>query len=251
MGATKLWIRQYHEAPRARASLLCFPHAGGSATSFLHLSKVLSPHIAVAAVQYPGRQDRRAETPLSSATTLADQISDVVADWVDRPCAIFGHSMGAVVGYEVARRLISAGGAVPALFVSGRRAPHLPAPDRVHTMADEQIISELRLLNGTQRQVLEDEELVRMALPAIRADYRAIETYQHVPRPPLDVPIHAFVGRSDPRVAVADVEPWAAYTTAEFTLSTFPGGHFYLAEAQPALAAAITAVLTPRRNGVL
>lgn len=247
MEATKLWIRQFHEAPQARLCLLCFPHAGGSATSYFPLSSLLSPQITVAAVQYPGRQDRRGETPLSSVTALADEISEVVAGWIDRPVAVFGHSMGSVVGYEVARRLRSAGETVPALFVSGRRAPHLPSGEWVHTMTDEQILAELRVLDGTQRQLLDEEELVRMALPAIRADYQAVETYRHEPRPRLDVPIHAFVGESDPRVTVPEVDEWAQHTAAEFTRRTFPGGHFYLNKEQHAIAGAIVEVLTPAR----
>jgi pyochelin biosynthesis protein PchC len=224
---------------------VCLPHAGGSATFYFPFSRALGPSVEAIAIQYPGRQDRRAEPVPGSITELADRVTEALDGWTDRPIALFGHSMGALVGYEVARRLQERGVTMTALFVSGRRAPHRYRDENVHQRTDDGIIAELKALSGTEQGVLGDEELLRMVLPAIRGDYRAVETYRHEPGPVLDVPIHAFAGDSDPRVEVSEVEEWARYTSQSFALRTFSGGHFYLARHQQAIVDTVTNILAP------
>lgn len=123
-----LWIRRYHPAPEAAERLVCFPHAGGSASFYLPVSTALSPAVDVLGVQYPGRQDRRHEPGVTSVADLADSITRALADWGDRPLTFFGHSMGAVVAFEVARRMEGAGGGPVRLFASG--GGRRPAPAR-------------------------------------------------------------------------------------------------------------------------
>lgn len=241
MTDSDLWVRRYHPAPEAATRLVCLPHAGGSAAFYFPFSQALGPSIEVVAIQYPGRQDRRAEPLAGSIIELSDGVTKALGDWTDRPIALFGHSMGALVGYEVARRLPG----VTTLFVSGRRAPHLHRDETVHTRTDDGIIAELKSLSGTGQRVFGDEELLRMVLPAIRGDYRAVETYRHEQGPALDVPIHALTGDSDPRVPVSEVEEWARHTSRSFALRTFSGGHFYLAEHQREIVELVTNVLTP------
>jgi surfactin synthase thioesterase subunit len=238
-----LWVRRYREAPDSRFDLVCFAHAGGSATFFRPLSGALAPGVGVLAVQYPGRQDRYTEPPVDSIAELADRVAGVLADGRQdsgRPVAFFGHSMGAVVAFEVALRLRRSGHEGPALlFASGRRAPSVHQAETVHLRDDAGVLAELRSLSGTEAVVLDDEEMVRLVLPAVRADYRAIETYRVGPDAVLSCPIVGMVGDADPKAPVEEVREWRRHTTGEFTLRAFPGGHFYLTPGQDRVAATI------------
>lgn len=225
------WIRRYHKAPGSAVQLLCFPHAGGSASFYFPVSAALSPAVEVAAVQYPGRQDRRGEPNIDSIPALADAIFEVVRPLAERPLAFFGHSMGAVLAYEVALRLEEAG-APPLirLYVSGRRAPSRHRPEAVHQQGDQGIIAELQRLSGTDSGLLDDPETLEMILPAIRSDYRAIETYRDVPGRRVSCPVYAIIGDSDPRVTLDEARAWAGHSTGPFDLRVYPGGHFYLVD---------------------
>ncbi|MCP2253999.1 Surfactin synthase thioesterase subunit [Prauserella aidingensis] len=222
------WIRRYHPSDKASARLVCLPHAGGSASYYFPVSAALTPDVEVLAVQYPGRQDRRSEPCFTTITDLADAVVAELDAWRDLPLVLFGHSMGATLGYEVARRLERAGGPPQALFASGRRAPSTHRDERIHTLDDEGIVDELRKLDGTHGAVLDDPELREMFLPVIRGDYTAVETYVHVPGTELSCPIHVLLGEDDPRASLDEAEAWAGHTDGEFSLTTFTGGHFYL-----------------------
>lgn len=224
------WVRRFHPAPDGRARLVCLPHAGGSASFFFPISKALAPAVEVLAVQYPGRQDRRHEPPVDNIPDLADQILDALRP-DDRPLALFGHSMGAVLGYEVALRMRDAGLPPPAhLFVSGRRAPSSDRGDQVLRVSDAQIVAELRTLSGTDTTMLADPEVLAMILPVVRADYRAVEKYRHDPDRQLDCPVTVLTGDSDPRVTIEEARAWAAHTTGPTDLHVLPGGHFFLVD---------------------
>ncbi|MER6949378.1 alpha/beta fold hydrolase [Nonomuraea sp. NPDC000554] len=223
-----LWIRRFHPSKGDVVRLVCFPHAGGSASYYFPVSQALSPVAEVLAVQYPGRQDRFAEPCVDDVHELARQIFGNLGPWTDRPLALFGHSMGATVGYEVARLLEEHGTTPVHLFVSSARAPSRRRDERVHRMSDDELIAEMRRLGGTDSSVLGDEDLLRMVLGAVRSDYKAVETYLHRPGPRLECPITALVGDDDPTTTVADAEPWRSHTNAAFDLKVFTGGHFYL-----------------------
>ena len=226
-----LWLRCFTAAPEARTQLVCFPHAGGSATSYHSLSIALPPTAEVLAVQYPGRQDRRAEECVDTIPELVDRLLPVLtARADDRPLALFGHSMGATLAFEVARRLEEHGGARSpvALFLSGRRAPHSPQGEYIHLRDDPGILREVRLLDESAAAALNDPDILRMVMPALRGDYRAAETHVHVPGPPLRCPIVALAGDTDPRACVEEVEGWREYTEGPFAMHVFQGGHFFL-----------------------
>lgn len=223
------WLRRYHEAPPGSGTLVCLPHAGGSASFFFPVSKALHTVYDVLAVQYPGRQDRRAEPCLETIEDLADQLAPLLRPVAERgPLTLFGHSMGATLGFEVALRLEAAGAGPAALFASGRRAPSRHRDERVHERDDDGLLAEVRALSGTDTGLLGDEEVVRMVLPALRADYRAAETYRYRPGPPLHCPITALVGDDDPKVTVDEARSWGEHTRGGFTHRVYPGGHFYL-----------------------
>jgi surfactin synthase thioesterase subunit len=229
------WVRRFRPAPGAATRLLCLPHAGGAASYYLPVSQALTPAIDVLAVQYPGRQDRLAEPPVDSVDQLADLLVPLLDSYLDRPLTIFGHSLGASVAFEVARRLEARGVVPAALFVSGRRAPSRGRDEHVHLLDDAGLLAEVKSLEGTDTAVFDDPELVRMVLPTLRNDYRAAETYRWRPGPPLTCPVHALIGDADPRVTVEEAGAWAEHTSGEFTLTTFSGGHFYLTEHLPAV----------------
>ncbi|MFJ6646230.1 thioesterase II family protein [Streptomyces sp. NPDC091290] len=222
------WIRRFHPAPRAAAQLVCLAHAGGAASYFFPVSRALSPAVDVLAVQYPGRQERRRETPYEDVGLLADAVAGQLADVTDRPLALFGHSLGATVAFEVALRLEAAGTTPLALFVSGRTAPSRHRAQWVHLGDDERLLAEIVKMEGTEPAMLQDPELVRMILPALRSDYKAAETYRYRPGAPLRCPVLALTGDADPQVTVAEAEAWREHTTGPFELRVFTGGHFYL-----------------------
>ncbi|WP_308165636.1 thioesterase II family protein [Nocardia noduli] len=205
---------------------MCFPHAGGSASFFLPLSRAMPPEVEVLSVQYPGRQDRRNESPAGSIAALADSIADNMR-FSDKPLALFGHSMGAILAYEVTKRLSITKSPI-ALFVSGRRAPSRYRLEIAHTLSDEKLLEELKTLGGTDSRAFADNDIVRMILPVVRADYRAIETYFHEPGTEVSIPISAHIGDRDPRVTVDEASSWKRHTSSSFELHIHTGGHFYL-----------------------
>lgn len=234
------WIRNFHTAPDAFGRLLCLPHAGGSASFYFRLSQQLAPGVDVLAVQYPGRQDRKDEALLTEIGDLADRITAAVGSPAGVPLAVFGHSMGATVGYEVAQRLEAAGHSLAALVVSARRAPHRNLDAGLHRLPDDELVAQVRSLSPMSAAALDDDELVRMALPAIRADYSASETYRYATRPPLDCGIDAFAGTADPLLPADEMRHWADHTCGSFTFRAFPGGHFYLSDHWPAISRILT-----------
>ncbi|MDO0939357.1 alpha/beta fold hydrolase [Streptomyces sp. DG2A-72] len=235
------WFRRFGGASDGGLRLVCFPHAGASATAYLRLSRTLPEGLDVLSVQYPGRQDRRQERPFTSLTALAKAVAGELAPFADRPYAFFGHSMGAVVAYETARLLAERRLPGPQrLFVSGRGAPG-PRPnvhDRLATDAD--VLAAVRRLGGTEQTVLDDPELLELVLPVLRADYRALGSYTWMDGPALTVPVTALIGNSDPVVTVQEAVEWREHTRGAFSLEVFPGGHFYLDDQLTGVATAIT-----------
>ncbi|WP_405437522.1 alpha/beta fold hydrolase [Streptomyces avidinii] len=224
------WLRRFHPAEDAPVRLFCFPHAGGAASYYFPMSRALSPDADVLAVQYPGRQDRRHERCVDDLRELADRVVAELRPWCDRPVALFGHSLGASLAFEVALRLQEAGDPAPvALFASGRRAPsHHRENQLVHLAPDDRLLAEIKALSGTDPAVLADDELLRSVLPAIRGDYKAAETYRYRPGPALTCPITVLTGDIDPAVTAEEAAGWADHTDGPFALHRFAGGHFYL-----------------------
>jgi pyochelin biosynthetic protein PchC len=233
------WIRRLQPSATDRR-IVCFPHAGGAATAYMPLAQALAGTADVVALQYPGRQERRGEPCLDDVDTLVAAIVDELDGWLDRPFALFGHSMGAIVAFEVARRLEHP---PLGLLASGRRAPSTVRHERVHLGGDPSLLQEVRRLGGTPAVLLDDEDVQEMMLPALRGDYKAIETYRWQPGPPLAIPIWALIGDADPLTTPAEAAAWEEHTTAGFALHTFPGRHFYVVDQVPAVASLIAEVL--------
>ncbi|MGK4582315.1 thioesterase II family protein [Kitasatospora sp. HPMI-4] len=226
--ATSVWFRTFVPRPAARIRLVCFPHAGGAASSFRSWTGLLPPSVELVAVQYPGRQDRFGEEPAADMATMVGEISRALIPLLDRPTAFFGHSMGATVAFETARRLPSpVRPALVRLFTSARRAPADCRPLPPEFQGEEGVLAYVRRLGGAGAAMLDDEELRELALPALRGDFALTGGYRYSPGAPLLCPITSLVGDQDDSNTTADAWRWAAYSTAGHEVQVLPGGHFY------------------------
>ncbi|WP_049576565.1 thioesterase II family protein [Nonomuraea sp. SBT364] len=217
--------------------LYCLPHAGGAASAFRLWQRKL-PGVAVQPVQPPGREGRHKEPPYLGMPELVSDLADVVLADVElsaagRRYALYGHSLGGLVAFELVREIRRRGGPEPVhLFVSGADAPHVtyePGPP-VRGMSGPEVVDLLRRLGGTPEWLLSDPEALAMILPAVQADFTVKETYVYQDEPPLDVPISALPSASDPRVEPEKVARWRDQTAAPFALHPFDGGHFAVFE---------------------
>jgi medium-chain acyl-[acyl-carrier-protein] hydrolase len=205
--------------------------------------EVLGPDVEATYVQLPGRESRLREAPLRTVSALASELASELQPLLDRPYALFGHSLGGVVAFETIRELARRGAPGPCrLIVSASRAPHLPWPhpplrDRV----DLEMLAEVNRRYGgsVPRQVMESAELRGLFVPSLRADLGALETYCYAPGAPLAHPISAFAGSADQSVPASVVEPWRTHTTAPFRMRVIEGGHLFVQSAQRELIAAI------------
>lgn len=238
------WLRRYRPTTTATTRLVCFPHAGGAASFFHPMAARFAPAVDVLSIQYPGRQDRRHESCVDSVAALADLIADeLVGLGDDLPTVYFGHSMGAVLAFEVTLRLETAGGPAPrSVVASGRRAPSAHRDERVHLRDDDGIVAELKLLNGTDAALLADSEILRMSMPAIRGDYTAIETYVGSHRR-IRAGITVLTGGEDPKTSLDEARAWERHTAGAFRVVVLPGGHFFLVGNQDAVSREIAADL--------
>lgn len=223
------WVRRFHDAADARAQLVCFPHAGGSASYFFPVSAALSPEFDVRIIQYPGRQDRLREPFVETVNALAEHAYTALLSVVDRPVALFGHSMGAQVAFEVACRFERSAGIRPAtVFVSASRAPSCVRAEHVQLGDDAAVVEYMRKLGGTDPRLLEDAELRQMVLPAFRNDFQATEQYRRGVDMPISAPIVVMTAVDDPRTTVDEAAAWGDHTSGGAEMNTFDGGHFYL-----------------------
>lgn len=229
---SSLWIRNFHPAPTARTRLICLPHAGGSASYYFPMSAALSPEFDVYSVQYPGRQDRYKEPFVETIDALADQVYDALTALPDAPTAFFGHSMGAVVAFELARRYEARSESPPVtVFASGSRAPSLYG-DEWEPADDADLLEVMRDLGGTDPRVLANPDLLVTFLPAFGNDYRALAAYHRAADIGITAPIVVMTATDDPKTSEAGARAWLQHTTGGGEVHTFTGGHFYL-EKQP------------------
>lgn len=222
-----VWLRDFRMTTTAGIRLVCFPHAGGSASFYRTLAMSFPSSVSALVVQYPGHEDRIAEPCIDDMHELADQIADMLSAADDLPLTLFGHSMGAAVAFEVARRLMDTAGLVEALLVSGRPAPHRQRETSFHLSGAAELVGELRRLGSTHEAVLTNPRLRDLLVPAIRNDYRLIETYKPESAPALRCPVHAFISDRDSEVTADEAEGWQELTEAKSSVRLFTGDHFY------------------------
>ncbi|MGO9958825.1 MAG: thioesterase II family protein [Solirubrobacteraceae bacterium] len=234
--------------------LFCFPHAGSGAAAYRSWRRPFAnAGVAVCPVQLPGRENRFTEPPYDRLEPLVDELVPALAPHLDAPFAVFGHSMGALLAFAVTRALRSGGLRMPlALHVSGRIAPQLTDPRRpLHDLAESELLAQLRALGGVPPAVLENRELMRLALPTLRADLAINETYRYRQEAPLNVAITAWVGDADPKASPHEVRAWALQTRAQFRAHILTGDHFFVNSARGLLLRHLIADLQRTSRAVL
>ncbi|PPS45741.1 thioesterase II family protein [Chroococcidiopsis sp. TS-821] len=219
--------------PSANIRLFCFPYAGGGTISFRSWKRNL-PGLEVCAIELPGRGTQRKLPPFTQIEPLVQAITASILPHLNKPFAFFGHSMGAIVSFELTRFLRKNYGIEPIhLFVSGRRAPQISSEAPfIHTLPEPEFLAKLRHLNGTPEVVLNNAELMELLSPIIRADFAVVETYVYTEESPLNCPITAFGGLQDPEVNLTELEAWGQQTNATFSVEMLPGDHFFLHSAE-------------------
>jgi medium-chain acyl-[acyl-carrier-protein] hydrolase len=242
------WLRRLDCREAADANLFCFSHAGGTAAHFRLWPGGLPPHLAVWGMQLPGRPGRMREPPIDSMPALAETLAEALLPHLEKPYALFGHSMGAVLAFETASALARRGAPAPwHLFVSSRRPPHLPGttPD-MHRLNDADFVAEInRRYGGIPPELQQERDVMELLLPGLRADIAALETHRPQHCAPLGVPITACGGIEDRLITPTDIAAWGALTTGHFQVRMFAGGHFYLEAQRAALLGHLSATLAP------
>lgn len=224
------WLYYFEPRPKASIRLFCFPYAGGTALVYRPWAQKFPASVEVVAIQLPGRATRIKEPPISKLTELVEPIASALAPFLDKPFAFFGHSMGAVICFEVARFFRRQGRALPGhMFVSGRCAPQLSRESQpLYNLPKEDLLAELQQLDGTPREVLDHPELMDLMLPVLRADLSVCDTYEYTEEAPLACPITALGGLQDFDVSRRMIEAWREQTSATFTLRMLQGNHFFI-----------------------
>jgi medium-chain acyl-[acyl-carrier-protein] hydrolase len=233
-------LHRLRAAPSPRLRLVCIPYAGGAPSAFRGWLELLPPEIDLWAAQPPGHGARVDSPPLECLEPMVDELAGALTAEPATPTAIFGHSMGALLGFELARELRRRGHPPQWLFASGHRAPQLETTDPpAHELDDAGFLARLRELGGTPEEALEHPELMDVFLPILRADFAAVETYAYRPEAPLACGITAFGGDGDERVSRRELEAWRAQTVGRFAAHSLPGGHFFLRQSAPRLVSVV------------
>jgi medium-chain acyl-[acyl-carrier-protein] hydrolase len=226
---SKAWVVHLRPNPQARWRLFCFPFAGSGTIAYRTWPAHLPPDVEVCAIRLPGRETRLREPLFTRLEPLVEALAVVLRPFLDKPFVFFGHSLGALISFELARQLRRQDHPGPShLFVSSYRAPQLPLlHPPVHQAPEAEFIARLRGFNGTPEIILQDAELRELVLPILRADFAIWETYEFANETPLNCPISAFVGEQDKEVSPQDMAAWRVHTHNTFRMHVFPGDHFF------------------------
>jgi medium-chain acyl-[acyl-carrier-protein] hydrolase len=245
---TTPWIMGGRISPNARCRLFCLPHSGSGASQFSSWKNFLPSVLDICPVQLPGRESRFREAPFTQIRPIAENLANALEPYLDRPYILYGFSLGALIAFEVARQLRRQKVDPPlSLYALARPAPHLPQTKRpLHQLPDDIFVAELtRRYNGMSPLILQDQELMKLLLPALRADFTVHETYVYQDEEPLACPIRAFGGNLDTTTTEDELRAWRLHTNASFELKVFPGDHFFIRNNQQAVLSSIATQVTP------
>jgi medium-chain acyl-[acyl-carrier-protein] hydrolase len=237
------WIFQYKRSPQAPFRLFCFPYAGGVASLFRPWSDALWPEVEICCIQLPGRENRVAEPPYTRMAPLVQTLAQAIHPYLDKPFGFFGHSMGALISFELARQLRRRNDRLPVrLCIAAHGAPHLLVPSTRQMMncLPPEMFKEVLRYEGVSEHVLQNEVLMQSLLPTLQADFELCDTYVYTDEPPLESPFSIFGGLQDTRTSIASLEAWRTQSSKACSLRMLPGSHFFLHSAQDLLLAGIS-----------
>lgn len=249
MGGSDDWVVFFRNLGsrrrNARLRLFCFPYAGASAWLFRSWVSLMEG-IEICSIQLPGHGTRLSERPFHNIEELVPATGDALLKWLDKPFAFFGHSMGALIAFELARFLQSSDRFPKHLIVSGCRAPQVPFPQRsTYMLPDREFLEELRRLKGTPTDILNEQSLMSIMLPTLRADFSICQTYRYRAGVPLRCPIAAFAGEDDAETSGHLLDSWCAQSMAGCSIARFSGDHFYLLREQASVLRRVSGLLEP------
>ncbi len=233
MSSYNKWVICSDVRPEAKFRVFCFPYAGGNAQIYRSWSKVFPEFIEVMAVNLPGHGSRIMEPAISRLDPLVRSIAEAIYPYLkEKQFAFFGHSMGALVCFELSRHIFKEYNICPVhLFVSAHCAPQLPsryAGQKDYMLPDNELLKKVKDLNGTPQWMLENEEIMQLAIPIMRADMEVCQTYNYVDELPLQVPITAFAGSQDECVSIDEIRSWKEQTNKNFRMEVISGDHFFI-----------------------
>lgn len=228
------WFNSLQSQAEAKLNIFFFPHAGGGTLTFRTWQKYLPSSVGCYFTQLPGREQRIGELPFHRLKPLIQELGKAILPYLDTPFVFFGHSMGALISFELARELRRNNLPLPLhLFVAACAAPQIQDwHPQIHTLSDSDFLKEISTYAGLPNEILSDREAMQTILPASRADFTLCETYHYLPEAALACPISAFGGIVDSYVAFEDIAAWRVQTSASFIMRMFPGNHFFLHEAK-------------------
>lgn len=231
VSVTDLWLVRPQRVVQPRLRLICFPYAGGGPAAFRPWARALPPDVELCIVHLPGREGRWREPVLAHADAVIGPLAEAMLPLLSTPYVFYGHSLGTLIAFEVARYLDRHHGSAPARFIGGaHRAPHLPnRHPEIRHFDNDQFVAEInRRYGGIPQVVLENKELLELMLPALRADFSVYETYDYKDAAPLRCPMSVFGGTADRFVSATEVEQWRQHTSAAFQHTMLAGDHFFI-----------------------
>jgi medium-chain acyl-[acyl-carrier-protein] hydrolase len=224
------WVPYYKPRSSAQIRLFCFPYGGGRALNFRSWLDAFPPLIEVLPIELPGRGTRIGEAPYNKLAPLIEALGRAIYPLLDRPFAFFGHSLGALISFELGRMVRNQHNLIPKhLFLSGCRPPQIPSRyTPTYLLPEDAFVARVYHLDGTPTEVLESPELMALMMPILRSDFEAFETHEYQPQQPLPCPFTIFGGLEDTLVTAEQMNEWRIHTTDTFVRRMFPGGHFFI-----------------------
>ena len=236
-------LKNRENIKKENITLFCLPFAGGGASAYSTWIKKLSDGITVCPIQLPGREERIMEKPYTDMKLMLEDLMEEIESAIQWRYSLWGHSMGGKIVYELEKHLENKGYQAQYLFVSGSRIPSIPEPNPIYHLPDEAFKRELQRFEGTPKEIMENQELLKIFLPMLRADFTMDETYYTERQEKIHAPIIAFAGMEDKEATPSDIKKWENYTDQYFQYFLFKGGHFYIREKEIEVIDKLNAIL--------